>query len=66
MVSDSLSSLLSSSFPFQSALRFAVVSDSSEAADCGGESFQSALRFAVVSDFTGVFTIALAGGFNPL
>ena len=39
---------------FQSALRFAVVSDVPASSLTARDSFQSALRFAVVSDFTSV------------
>ena len=40
-----------SGMQFQSALRFAVVSDSANNPPAGKSRFQSALRFAVVSDY---------------
>ena len=53
---------------FQSALRFAVVSDDRERdAFCGTLTpFQSALRFAVVSDDRKEYLNELYSGFNPL
>ena len=59
---------ITSHLAFQSALRFAVVSDFADMPDCLIVAvFQSALRFAVVSDLglTALYWVAKAS-FNPL